>query len=86
MTINDTTTPTRSRRPVRSRKAPARWWNRRRMVFIQPSPGDRPYQRSERAAAGALNVLMQESDLYRVGRMHYLERLARPRGVEPLTS
>jgi hypothetical protein len=66
MTITDTTTPTRSRRPARSRKAPARWRHRRRLII------PRGRLRSVPLADIALHQLMIEGDIYKVGRTHYL--------------
>jgi hypothetical protein len=66
MTIADTTTPTRSRRPARSRKAPTRWRHRRRLII------PRGRLRSVPLADIALHQLMIEGDIYKVGRTHYL--------------
>jgi hypothetical protein len=66
MTIADTTTPTRSRRPTRSRKAPARW--RRHQRLLIPRGRLRPVP----LADVALHELMQSGDIYKIGRSHYL--------------
>jgi hypothetical protein len=66
MTIADTTTPTRSRRPARSRKAPTRWRHRRRLII------PRGRLRSVPLADIALHELMTEGDVYKIGRTHYL--------------
>jgi hypothetical protein len=66
MTIADTTTPTRSRRPARSRKAPTRWRHRRRLII------PRGRLRSVPLADIALHLLMDCGDIYKVGRTHYL--------------
>jgi hypothetical protein len=66
MTVTDTTTPTRIRRPARSRKAPPRWGHRRRLQI------PRGRLRSVPLADVALHLLMDTGDIYKVGRTHYL--------------
>jgi hypothetical protein len=66
MTITDTTTPTRSRRPAQSRKAPARWGRRRRLLI------PRGRIRHVPLADIALHELMRDGDVYKIGRGHYL--------------
>ena len=66
MTIADTTTPTRSRRPARSRKAPTGWRHRRRLQI------PRGRLRSVPLADIALHELMVEGDIYTIGRRRYL--------------
>lgn len=65
------TPSSRSARPVRSRRTPARWRHRRRLVFINRRLSIAPLSDPSGAAAAALNVLMQEGDLYRVGNRHF---------------
>jgi hypothetical protein len=69
MSTTDTTTTTRSRRPSRRRRAaPARQrhrilFPRRRGALRAPPPVD---------SSTALHWIMQEGDIYKVGRQHYL--------------
>ena len=68
MTIVDTTPPSRRRRSSRRRK-PAQPRRRQRLLITRrrsSSPLRVPY------ADGALNFLMQEADIFKVGRRRYL--------------
>ena len=71
MTIDTTLPPAppRPARPTRSRKAPARWGRRRRLAI----PRRRATGRFKLPdASTALNTLMLEGDVYKIGRTHYL--------------
>jgi hypothetical protein len=71
MTIDTTIppAPTRPARPTRSRKAPARWGRRRRLTIPRRRATGR-FQLPD--ASMALNTLMLEGDIYKIGREHYL--------------
>ncbi len=70
MTIADTTTPTRSRRPQRTRRRAVQPRPRHRLLFF---PRHRATSRLRVPQAdSALNFLMQEADIFRIGRRDYL--------------
>lgn len=70
MTIDTTLPPSPNRlaRRARSRKAPARWGRRRRLLI----PRRRVARVSIPLADLALHELMQDGDIYKIGRTHYL--------------
>jgi hypothetical protein len=69
MTIDTTLpSPPRPARPRRSRRTPARWRNRRRLLLPRRKVNRAPLP----LADAALHVLMNDADIYKIGRRHYL--------------